>query len=132
MATTPNFVGTPRHWTGRITAANTARDGTGTIVDIVPVHATLGRKIERIEITAEVATLAGTVVLYVHDGTNFRIWREVAVTAITPNATGTASFSAQIDLSAPSQLMVLEAGQRLGAAPTQANAFNVRAIGGEF
>jgi hypothetical protein len=131
MASTPNFVDAPRHWSAQISTANTNRDGTGTIVDVVPTHATAARKIERIEVTAQVTTTAGTVILYVHDGSNYRIWREVVVTAITPNATGTAAFRADIDLSAPSQLMVLEAGQKLAAAPTQAHTFNVRAIGGE-
>ncbi len=130
MAVTPNFVGTPRQWAAQISTANTNRDGTGTIVDVVPT-ASVARKIERIEITAQVTTTAGTVVLYVHDGTNYRIWREVVVTAVTPSATGTAAFSAQVDLSAPGQLFVLEAGQKLAAAPTQANTFMVRAFGGE-
>lgn len=132
MAAGPNFVATPRVWAGRITAANTARDGTGTIVDVVPTHATASRKIERIEITAEVTTTVGLVILHIHDGVGWRIWREVPVTAVTPNATGTAAFRAEVDLSAPSQLMVLEPGQKIGAAPTQAQAFNVRAFGGEL
>ncbi|MCU0882139.1 MAG: hypothetical protein MUF14_05670 [Hyphomonadaceae bacterium] len=132
MANSPNFVATPRHWSATISAANTNRDGTGTIVEVMPVHATADRKIERIEITASAATTAGSVVLYLDTGAGWRIWREVQVTAITPNATGTAAFRAEIDLSFPGGFTVLEAGQRLGAAPTQAQTFSVRAFGGEL
>lgn len=130
MASTPNFVATPRYYRGRATAANTARDGTGTIVDIVPT-ASVARKIDRIEITAEATTTAGTVRLYIFNGTEYRLWREVVVTAITPSAT-VAAYRSEIDLSSAGQVLVLESTHKLGFAPHNAEVFNGHAFGGEF
>ena len=130
MASTPNFVATPKMYRGRATAANTNRDGTGTIVDIVGTAAG-ARKIERIEITAEVTTTAGLVRLFLFNGTDYRLWREVAVPAITVSGT-VAAFNFSIDLSSAGQAMVLESTHKLGFAPHNAEAFNAHAFGGEF
>lgn len=130
MATNPNFVATPKMYRGRATAANTARDGTGTIVDIVGTSAA-ARKIERIEITAEATTTAGMVRLFLFNGTDYRLWREINVSAITPSST-VAAFTFPIDLSAPSQILTLEGAHKLGFAPNNAEAFVAHAFGGEF
>lgn len=130
MATTPNFVGTPRYYRGRATVANTGRDGTGTIVDIVPTGSG-PRKIDRVEITAEGTTTQGTVRLYIFNGTDYRLWREVEVTAITASGTVPA-FSAEIDLSFAGQIFVLEDTHKLGFAPHNAETFIGHAFGGDF
>ena len=130
MAANPNFVATPRYFRARATAANTARDGTGTIVDIVPVG-TGARKIDRIEITAEGTTTAGMVRLFIWNGTDYRLWREVNVSAITPSAT-VAAFTFPIDLSGPNQIFVLESTHKLGFAPHNGETFIGHAFGGDF
>src|SRR5262249_27101643 len=60
MAATPAFVGTPRTWLGQVSAANTNRDGTGTLVDIVSAGA-LGSRLDQIEVVAIATTTAGVV-----------------------------------------------------------------------
>ena len=130
MATTPNFVATPRMYRGRATAANTARDGSGTIVDIVPTGSG-ARKIERLEITAEGTTTAGMIRLFTYNGTDYRLLREVLVTAITPSAT-VAAFTTQIDLSPAGQVLTLESTHKLGFAPHNAETFVAHAFGGDF
>jgi len=86
MAANPIFVGTIANGVGALAAANTNRDGTGTIVDILTA-ATLGSLIEFIEIIAAGTTTAGMIRLYLSDGTTTRLWREIPVQAVTPSAT---------------------------------------------
>jgi hypothetical protein len=115
---------------GRATAANTNRDGTGTIVDVVSTGSG-ARKIERIEITAEVTTTAGMVRLFTFNGTDYRLWREIVVPANTVASTNPA-FNFQIDLSASGQILTLESTHKLGFAPHNAEAFICHAFGGDF
>lgn len=130
MASTPNFVATPRMYRGRATAANTALDGTGTIVDIVPVGSG-ARKIERVEINAEVTTTAGMIRLFTWNGTDYRLLREITVPAITRSGT-VAAFNTQVDFSGANQTFVLESTHKLAFAPNNAEAFVAHAFGGDF
>jgi hypothetical protein len=130
MATSPNFVLTPQMFRARATAANTARDGSGTIVDIVPTGSG-ARKIERVEIVAEGTTADGMVRLFIFNGTDYRLWREVQVNAITPSGT-TRAFTAKIDLSFAGEILILEATHKLGFAPHNAETFVAHAFGGVF
>lgn len=132
MATDPNFAGTPLAGHGQISAANTNRDGTGTIVTIVTAGAG-GSRIEEIVIEATVTTTAGFVRLFLNDGTNTRLWREVAVTAATPSGT-VAAFTASVrnDTRPDLPLLVLPTGWSLRAATHNAETFNLFAFGGSF
>lgn len=129
MATAPIFFSTPKTWTGIISAANTNRDGTGTIVDIVAA-ATGGSKVERVVIQATVATTAGFVRLFVYNGSASRLLREIPVTLLTPSAS-VAAFRYEVDLSFPSQVLVLPTTYKLQAATHNAEAFNIIAFGAD-
>lgn len=130
MSTAPAFASTPRNAIGQVTAANTARDGTGTVVTVFTAGAA-GSKIERVRIQATGTTTAGVVRLFIHDGTNFRLLREVLVGAITPSVTVEA-FSANVDLSTPDQVIVLPIGYSLRASTNNAETFNVFVVGGDY
>lgn len=108
-----------KSYTGVVSAANTNRDGTGTIVDLV-TGVTNGTKVENVEITATGVTTAGMVRLYLYDGTNTRLLKEVAVTAITPSAT----VKAFTDTYSPGKCF-LATGQKLQASTHNAEAFHV-------
>jgi hypothetical protein len=82
MATQPAFATTPRIGVGQATAANTNRDGTGTIVTILTGVAA-GTRINEIVVEATGTTTAGMVRLYLHDGTNARLFDEFPVPAQT-------------------------------------------------
>jgi hypothetical protein len=101
--TVPIFTLTPRIQSARISTANTARDGTGSLSSVI-TGATDGTRIDRIVICATVTTTAGMVRLFIDDGTNVRLWREVPVTAITVGAS-TAAFTSTI--SSPDSLPLL-------------------------
>lgn len=128
MATAPLFFATAFAAHGQISAANTNLDGSGTLATIVSAQAS-ALKIERIGIKAEATTTAGMVRLFLDDGSNTWLWREVDVSAITPSATVKA-FSAEVDLSQAGDVLVLPAGWLLKAATEKAETFTVHVVGG--
>lgn len=92
--TTPVQAGPPRALSGvTFSTANINRDGTGTIADIVSNVSPLGPngciiRFLMLETTAaSTISTAGMLRFYIHDGTAYRLFREIQVTAITPGAT---------------------------------------------
>jgi hypothetical protein len=130
VTATPIFIQTPRAAVGQISTANTNRDGTGTIGTIWTAGAN-GSLITGIDIQATGTTTAGVVRLFIHDGTNARLWREVLVSAITPSTT-VAAYRATLDLSTEGTALWLSTGYSLRASTHNAETFNVTARGGDF
>ena len=75
MATSPAFAVTPRIGFGAVSTANTARDGTGTIVDIL-VGASTGTRINEIVLQATGDPADSIVTFFIHDGTSSRLFDE--------------------------------------------------------
>lgn len=130
MATAPVFASTPRCAMAQATAANTNRDGTGTLVTVLTAGAN-GSRLERVRIVAAGTTTAGVVRLFIHDGTNARLLHEMLVSAITPSTT-VQVWSADIDMSFNGGSILLPNGYSLRASTHNAETFNVIAIGGDF
>jgi hypothetical protein len=131
MATQAQYAATPRCAIGQISTANTNRDGTGTIVTVFSAGAS-GSRIDQVRIHAVGTTTAGMIRLFIHDGTNARLWKEVPVVAVTPSSTQPAwasNVSSQVDLELP---LVIPNGYSLRAATNNAETFNVIALGGDF
>lgn len=84
MALEPQFAVTPRIGTVNIATANANRDGTGTVATLI-TGASTGTRIAEIVIKARVTTTAGQVRVFLHDGTTFFLFDEVAVAAATPS-----------------------------------------------
>ncbi len=63
MAASPVFVGTPKVWQQAIATANTARDGTGTLADVVTAGAS-GSRIDKIRVVASGTTTAGVIRIF--------------------------------------------------------------------
>lgn len=127
---TPIFVATPMEWHGRITAANTNRDGTGTLVTLA-TGAANGSRIDRINIVAIVTTTAGMIRFFLDDATNVRAWKEIAVTAITPSAS-VAAFSNEIVRTDTQPLIILPPNWILKVGTHNAESFDVHASGGNY
>lgn len=130
--TAPIFTLTPFIATAQVSAANTNRDGTGTVVTVT-AGTTNGRRIDRINVKATVTTTAGMVRLYIDDGSTVRLWKEVTVTAITVSASqaGFESTLSPSDQFAP--LLVLPSSTYILKASTHnGEAINVIALGGDF
>lgn len=131
MSATPAYAATAKCPVVQVTAANTNRDGTGTLATVYTAGAS-GSRIDRINIKAVGVTTAGFVRLYIHDGTNSRLFTEVAVTAATPSAT-VASFEKTLEAySTPSLIpLILQTGYSLRASTEKGETFNVLATGGD-
>lgn len=130
VTATPIFVQDPRVALGALSVANTNRDGSGTLVTVWTAGAD-GSRIDHIDLVASGTTTAGVIRLYIHDGSSARLWKERLVTAITPS-TSVAVWSDTIDCSQPQNILLLQSGYSLRAAPHNAETFNVHAIGGDF
>lgn len=89
MATTPQYAATPGRGQAQVTAANTAIDGTGTLVTVVAGTAT-GRRIRRVAVTGAVATgVANRISFFIStdNGTTNRFLCDVLLSAATVSAT---------------------------------------------
>lgn len=119
MSTSAQYAATPKTAVAQVSTANTTRDGTGTLATVFTAGAS-GSRIDDIAIIATGTTTAGMVRLFLHDGTNARLWREVAVSAITPSGT-VSPFSSLLGNVA----LVLQTGWSLRASTHNAETFNV-------
>lgn len=126
---TPIFVETPKIGTAQISTANTNRDGTGTVGTVLTAGSN-GSRIHRIRVKAGGTTTAGMVRLFIHDGSAYRLWHEIPVTAITPSAT-VETFEDELYLPGESAL-ALPSGYSLRASTHNAETFNVIAEGGDY
>lgn len=129
-STTPVFTNAPRVAVKLISAANTNRNGTGTIVDVWTAG-TNGSRIEHVDIVAQATTTAGVVRIYIYDGTTYFLFREYLVTAITPSTTVKA-FNTTENFSVGSNVLLLPFGYKLSASTNNAESFNVTAFGGDY
>lgn len=134
MAADPAFATTPKIGIAVVSAANTARDGSGTIATVFTAGSS-GSVIHRIVIRATVTTTGGMVRLFIHDGSNARLWRESVVSAVTVGA-ATEGFSEEMNLSGAASdgdpPLVLPTGYSLRASTHNAESFNVIAEGGDL
>lgn len=127
MATTVNYASTPRCGSGQVATANTNRDGSGTLGNVLAAGAS-GSRVDYVDIVATGTTTAGVVRLFIYDGTNNRLLSETLVGAITPSTT-IAVFSARISWD---QGLILPANYILKASTNNAETFNVIAFGGDY
>lgn len=119
MATSAAYASTPATAQGQISTANTNRDGTGTVGTILTAGAS-GTRIDDIDIVAAGTVTAGVVRLFLHDGSAYRLWREILVSATTPSTTVAVWSYSLRDLA-----LVLKTGWSLRASTNNAETFNV-------
>lgn len=110
-----------------ISTANTNRDGSGTMGTVLTAGSK-GTLVELIKLKATGTTTAGMIRLFLHDGTNARLYDEVPVSAVTPSGT-VASFGAEY---IPSKPLVLPSGWSLRVSTHNAEEFVARATGGDY
>jgi len=128
MASSPAFAATPRIGATTVSAANANRDGTGTIATVITAAAA-GTQIREVNLKGLGTTAAGSVVLFLHDGTSFSVLTEVALTAITASTT-TASYNSSVRF----DNLFLPTGWSLRASVTvlQSTAVAVVALGADL
>lgn len=125
--TQPIFTLTPNDGVVAISAANTARDGSGTLYDVVTAGAN-GTRIDHIEVVAQGTTTVNVVRLFLYNGTTNFLRQEILVTAITPS-TSVAVFSTQVTFT---NGLVIPTGWKLRASTNNAETYNVFAYGGDY
>ena len=127
MALNPAFASTPRVGSAQVSTANTNRDGTGTVVDVLTGVAA-GTRVFEVVVQATVTTTAGMVRLYYYDGTNTRLLDEITVTAVTVGAS-TPAFRAS---RAYANLVLAGSTHKLQASTHNAEAINVIALAADL
>ena len=116
--TSPIFALTPRAVTATIAAANTARDGSGTLVDVI-TGATDGTRIDFLTFTSAQATAGASaarvqrVFLTDTGGLNPRLISEVVLSAVTASntaigATATITFTNGLIIASGQKLQVTQ------------------------
>jgi hypothetical protein len=128
--TTPIFVLAPRVASANVNAANTNRDGTGTLVDMVTAGAN-GTRVDRLVFEAAVTTTAGVIRIFHFDGTNNRLWKEILVTAITPSTT-VAAFRWVEERTDGQPVFALASGDKLKFTMHNAESMNAFAHVGDY
>lgn len=129
MATTPQFVNTPRIETVNVSSANTAVDGSGTITALIQ-GATGGTRVLEIVVKGAATSAAANVNLFLStdSGTTWRLFDTIAVTAVT-SANTTPTFRGRTTYA---NLVLASSAMRVGVTTTIAQSTNVIALGGDL
>jgi len=112
----------------QISTANTARDGTGTIGTLLTADGN-GYLVTRLDVTAAGTTSAGLVTVFLHDGSNYRLFTEITVSAVTPSTTLAAATAYW---TASGSGLYLPSGWSIRVATTIAQTLNVFAHYGKY
>ena len=133
MSTSAQYASTPKFGSANLTTADTSLTAPTTVGTIVTAGAS-GTRIDYIEIQGVATTVAGLINLFVFDGTNYILWNQVPVIAITSSTTAPA-FAALLSSNNNSNIMplTLPTGYSLRAATSVAQTgIRVTAYGGDF
>lgn len=130
MATTPQFVSTPHIGVNDVSTANTARDGSGTIETIFTAGSN-GSRVEEIVLKATADPADSTVVIFLHDGSNYFVFDEFDIGNPAAASTTVESYRT----SRTYENLVLANGWSIRASITVAltsGVINVFCLGGDF
>ena len=115
ITTTPSFAVTPSTKVAAVSTANTNRDGTGTIVDIVTTGAA-GTILNRIDIQCTGDPADSIITIFLHNGTSYFLFDEIDIGNPAAASTTVAGFRT----SRSYQDIVLPTGWKIAAAITVA------------
>lgn len=130
MASTPQFVTTPKIGVNDVSTANTARDGSGTIETIFTAGSS-GSRVEEIVLKATADPADSTVVIFLHDGSNYFVYDEFDIGNPAAASTTVESYRT----SRTYENLVLPSGWSVRASITVAltsGVINVFCFGGDF
>ena len=133
MSATAQYASTPRFGSANLTTADTSLTAPTTVGTILTAGSS-GTRIDYIDIQGVATTVAGLINLFVYDGTNYILWTQVPVIAITSSTTVPA-FGANLSSNnnANSMPLTLPTGYSLRATTSVAQTgVRVSAYGGDF
>jgi len=122
MAQQPSFASIPYNSGATLNTANTARDGSGTLITIATAPAS-GLLIHDIRINAISNTSAGMLRFFLSNGTTNFLIMEHTVTTVSPSSTNPAWQSFFTDLN-----LVLQSGWSLKASSEKSEIFRVTVV----
>ena len=127
MAANPSFISAPRIGRASLSSANTALDGTGTIVDLI-TGAAAGTRILQIDAQCSATSAAALVNIFLWDGTAWTLFDQISITAATASNT----VKANRNFTAYTNLVLPDATWKVGCTTTIAQAIRVYALGGDL
>jgi len=133
MATSAQYAATPRVGSATLTTADTSLTAPTTVGTILTAGAS-GTRIDYIDIQGVATTSAGLINLFIFDGTNYILWNQVPVIAITSSTTAPA-FQATLSSNVNANIMplIIPTGHSLRATTsTSQTGIRVTALGGDF
>jgi len=133
MSTSAQYASTPKVGSATLTTADTSLTAPSTVGTVVSAGAS-GTRIDYIEVMGVATTVSSLVNLFIYDGTNYILWQQVPVIAITTSTT-TPSFVANLSSNSNSNVMplTLPTGYSLRATTTVTQTgVRVTAYGGDF
>lgn len=130
MATTPQFTATPILKIGQVYTANTNRDGSGSLIDLI-TGSVNGTKIEHIDIIASGSNSQGSIRFFINNGISTFLIKEKLVESTT--ATGAYEpYFTSLDFSTQDSQFIIPPNYILKAATYNAEPFNIIIHGGNF
>lgn len=133
MATSAQYAATPKVGSALLTTADTSLT-VPTTVGTVFTAGSSGSRIDYIEVQGVATTTACIVNLFIHDGTNYILWQQIPVIAVTSSTTVPA-FAANLSSNGNANVMPLTipTGYSLRATVTVTQTgIRVTAYGGDF
>lgn len=133
MATSAQYAATPKVGSALLTTADTSLTAPTTVGTVLTAGAN-GTRIDYIDIQGVATTVAGNINLFIYDGTNYILWNQVNVIAVTSSTTSPA-WQAVLSSTGNANLMplTLPTGYSLRATTSVAQTgIRVTAYGGDF
>lgn len=133
MASSAQYASTPRVGSATLTTADTSLTAPTTVGTVLTAGAS-GTRIDYIEVQGVATTSAGLVNLFIYDGTNYILWQQVPVIAVTSSTTAPA-FAANLSSNSNANIMplTLPTGHSLRATTSVSQTgIRVTAYGGDF
>jgi hypothetical protein len=133
MATSAQYAAIPKVGSALLTTADTSLTAP-TIAGTIFTAGANGSRIDYIEVIGVATTTSGMVNIFIHDGTNYHLWKQVPIQAITTSTT-TPSFVANLSSNVDANILplALPSGYSLRATTTVAQTgIKVIVSGGDF
>jgi hypothetical protein len=133
MATSAQYASTPVFGSATLTTADTSLTAPTTVGTVLTAGAS-GTRIDYIDVQGVATTTSGLINLFVYDGTNYMLWQQVPVQAVTSSTTAPA-FTVALSSNGNANLLplTLPTGYSLRATTSVAQTgIRVTAYGGNF
>lgn len=133
MGTSAQYAAVPRVGSANLTTADTSLTAPTTVGTILTAGSS-GTRIDYIDVQGVATTSSGLVNLFIFDGTNYILWAQVPVIAITSSTTAPA-FQATLSSNVNANLMplIIPTGHSLRATTSVSQTgVRVTALGGDF